>query len=107
MVRSTYPLHSSRTGGGSLRLRFPRSYQTTTTCVKEKMPLPRRPTVGGLCQTDGVTGVAAGPGVQASARGGVEQLGRSLGTGPGREESLRHLRILPRRPAVVTPWPEW
>jgi DEAD/DEAH box helicase domain-containing protein len=38
---------------------------------------------------------------------GVEQLGRRLAEGPGRETSLRHLRVLPRRPAVTAPWPEW
>jgi DEAD/DEAH box helicase domain-containing protein len=40
-------------------------------------------------------------------RGGVEQLGRRLAVGPGREDSLRHLRVLPRRAAVTAPWPTW
>ena len=37
----------------------------------------------------------------------VEELGRRLALGPGREDSLRHLRVLPRRPAVTAAWPEW
>jgi DEAD/DEAH box helicase domain-containing protein len=37
----------------------------------------------------------------------VEELGRRLAEGPGRDGSLRHLRVLPRRPAVTVPWPEW
>jgi DEAD/DEAH box helicase domain-containing protein len=39
--------------------------------------------------------------------GGVEELGRRLAAGPGREGSLRHLRVLPRRAAVTAPWPAW
>ncbi len=39
--------------------------------------------------------------------GDVEQLGRSLAAGPGREHSLRHLRVLPRRAAHTAAWPEW
>jgi len=54
-----------------------------------------------------VRGVAEDPSAPDTARSGVEQLGRSLASGPGREDSLRHLRVLPRRPAVVAPWPEW
>jgi DEAD/DEAH box helicase domain-containing protein len=42
-----------------------------------------------------------------AGRGGVEALGRGLADGPGRADSLRHLRLLPRRPAVTAPWPDW
>ena len=38
---------------------------------------------------------------------GVERLGRRLALGPGREDSLRHLRVLPRREATTAPWPPW
>jgi DEAD/DEAH box helicase domain-containing protein len=38
---------------------------------------------------------------------GVEQLGRRLGQATGREDSLRHLRVLPRRDAVTADWPTW
>ena len=64
-------------------------------------------TVGGLCQTEVVRAVAAGPAGPRATATGVEQLGRSLATGPGREDSLRHLRVLPRRAAVTAAWPEW
>ncbi len=37
----------------------------------------------------------------------VEQLGRRLASAPGREDSLRHVRVLPRRDAVTTGWPTW
>ncbi|MGC4112830.1 MAG: DEAD/DEAH box helicase [Nocardioides sp.] len=37
----------------------------------------------------------------------VEQLGRDLARAPGREDSLRHLRVLPRRDAVTADWPDW
>jgi DEAD/DEAH box helicase domain-containing protein len=37
----------------------------------------------------------------------VEQLGRRLAAAPGREDSLRHLRVLPRRAARTAAWPEW
>jgi DEAD/DEAH box helicase domain-containing protein len=37
----------------------------------------------------------------------VEELGRDLARAPGREGSLRHLRLLPRREAVTAPWPSW
>jgi len=37
----------------------------------------------------------------------VEELGRRLALAPGREDSLRHLRLLPRRSAVPAAWPEW
>jgi DEAD/DEAH box helicase domain-containing protein len=37
----------------------------------------------------------------------VEELGRRLAVGPGREDSLRHLRVLPRRSAVTADWPAW
>jgi DEAD/DEAH box helicase domain-containing protein len=39
--------------------------------------------------------------------GGVELLGRGLARGPGREDSLRHLRVLPRREPVTASWPDW
>jgi DEAD/DEAH box helicase domain-containing protein len=38
---------------------------------------------------------------------GVAELGRRLATGPGREDSLRHLRVLPRREARTAAWPDW
>jgi DEAD/DEAH box helicase domain-containing protein len=71
------------------------------------MPPPRRAAVGGLCQTEAVTGVAEGPPARATAPSEVEQLGRRLASGLGRQDSLRHLRVLPRRDAVVAPWPGW
>jgi DEAD/DEAH box helicase domain-containing protein len=37
----------------------------------------------------------------------IERLARRLATGPGREDSLRHLRVLPRREATTTSWPAW
>ncbi len=37
----------------------------------------------------------------------VEELGRRLARGPGREDSLRHLRVLPRREATTAAWPTW
>jgi DEAD/DEAH box helicase domain-containing protein len=37
----------------------------------------------------------------------VEELGLRLALGPGREDSLRHLRVLPRRDATTAEWPEW
>ncbi len=37
----------------------------------------------------------------------VEELGRRLADGPGREDSLRHLRVLPRRAATTAAWPSW
>jgi DEAD/DEAH box helicase domain-containing protein len=37
----------------------------------------------------------------------VEELGRRLADGPGREDSLRHLRVLPRRAATTAAWPTW
>ncbi len=38
---------------------------------------------------------------------GVVELGRRLATGPGRDDCLRHLRVLPPRPATTAAWPEW
>ncbi len=37
----------------------------------------------------------------------VAALGRGLADGQGREDSLRHLRVLPRREARTAAWPEW
>ncbi|MGA8248746.1 MAG: hypothetical protein WB797_17695, partial [Nocardioides sp.] len=37
----------------------------------------------------------------------VAALGLSLADGPGRADSLRHLRVLPRRAARTTTWPAW
>jgi DEAD/DEAH box helicase domain-containing protein len=34
-------------------------------------------------------------------------LGRRLAHGPGRDDSLRHLRVLPRREARTADWPDW
>jgi DEAD/DEAH box helicase domain-containing protein len=44
---------------------------------------------------------------RAADGAGMDALGRRLATGPGREDSLRHLRMLPRREAVTTTWPDW
>ena len=66
------------------------------------------PGVGRLCETGPVVGVAEDSTARRMAgRGGVEALGRGLADRPGRAESLRHLRVLPRRPAVTAPWPDW
>jgi DEAD/DEAH box helicase domain-containing protein len=54
-----------------------------------------------------VRGVAEGSAGRRATASGVEQLGRRLAAGPGREDSLRHLRVLPRRAAVTAAWPEW
>jgi DEAD/DEAH box helicase domain-containing protein len=51
-----------------------------------------------------VGGGSPGPGADPV---GVERLGRRLAVGPGREDSLRHLRVLPRRGATTAAWPEW
>ena len=37
----------------------------------------------------------------------VASLGQGLADGPGREDSLRHLRVLPRRAARTAAWPGW
>jgi DEAD/DEAH box helicase domain-containing protein len=71
------------------------------------MPHTAPVTVGRLCDTDGVRGVAQDSPSGLVARGGVEQLGRRLAQGPGREDSLRHLRVLPRREAHTADWPTW
>src|SRR4051794_11460954 len=64
--------------------------------------------VGPLCETGPVRGVAEdSPARRPAGRGGVDALGRRLAAGPGREDSLRHLRVLPRRDALTTSWPEW
>src|SRR4249919_3924907 len=69
--------------------------------------LLRRP-VGRLCETGPVRGVAEdSPAPGTVGRGGVAALGRRLAAGAGREDSLRHLRVLPRREALTTSWPEW
>ena len=54
-----------------------------------------------------VRGVAEGAAGHPAPAKGVEALGRRLAAGPGRGDSLRHLRVLPRRPAVTAPWPAW
>jgi DEAD/DEAH box helicase domain-containing protein len=54
-----------------------------------------------------VGGVVEGVAGRREKGAGVEQLVRSLAVGPGREGSLRHLRVLPRRSAVTAPWPAW
>ena len=71
------------------------------------MPHSPPATVGPLCETDEVRGVAEGSPGRSAARGGVEQLGRRLAQGPGREDSLRHLRVLPPRDARTADWPAW
>jgi DEAD/DEAH box helicase domain-containing protein len=71
------------------------------------MPHSPPAAVGPLCETDEVRGVAEGSPGRRAARGGVEQLGRRLAQGPGREDSLRHLRVLPRRDARTADWPAW
>jgi DEAD/DEAH box helicase domain-containing protein len=71
--------------------------------------LPEEP-VGRLCQTAVVPGVvdgSVGGHVDRTTRSGVAALGLRLAEGPGREDSLRHLRVLPRRPALTAAWPEW
>jgi DEAD/DEAH box helicase domain-containing protein len=45
--------------------------------------------------------------VVSVVEGSVAALGQRLAVGPGREDSLRHLRVLPRRAARTAPWPEW
>jgi DEAD/DEAH box helicase domain-containing protein len=47
------------------------------------------------------------PASRPAGRGGVDALGRRLAAAPGREDSLRHLRVLPRREALTTAWPTW
>ena len=37
----------------------------------------------------------------------MDALGRRLAAAPGREDSLRHLRVLPRRDALTAAWPTW
>ena len=37
----------------------------------------------------------------------MDALGRRLAAAPGREDSLRHLRVLPRRDATTAAWPTW
>jgi DEAD/DEAH box helicase domain-containing protein len=71
------------------------------------MPHTAPVTVGRLCDTDEVRGVAEGSPSGRVARRGVEELGRRLAQGPGREDSLRHLRVLPRREARTADWPTW
>src|SRR3954447_3206903 len=64
--------------------------------------------VGRLCETGQVRGVVEDSPARADAgRGGVDALGLRLAAGPGREDSLRHLRVLPRREARTTAWPDW
>jgi DEAD/DEAH box helicase domain-containing protein len=40
-------------------------------------------------------------------RASVEELGRRLAASPARQDSLKHLRVLPRREATVAEWPAW
>jgi DEAD/DEAH box helicase domain-containing protein len=47
------------------------------------------------------------PARRPAAYDDVEAWGRRLAAAPGREDSLRHLRILPRRPGQTAGWPEW
>ena len=81
------------------------------------MGRPRRAhlrVVGGLCETEAVAGVADGAGgltrataTPTSRPWGVVELGRRLASGPGRDDCLRHLRVLPPRPATTADWPDW
>jgi DEAD/DEAH box helicase domain-containing protein len=71
------------------------------------MPHTPPATVGRLWETGEVRGDAEGAPSRRVARGGVEQLGLRLAQGPGREDSLRHLRVLPRREARTAGWPDW
>src|SRR4051794_34253461 len=69
--------------------------------------LPRR-AVGRLWETGRMRVVAEdSPARRPAGRGSVEALGRRLAVGPGRDDSLRHLRVLPRREALTTTWPGW
>src|SRR4029077_13190830 len=66
--------------------------------------------VGRLCQTALVAGVVEGSTdgrIDRAARSDVAELGRRLAQGHGREDSLRHLRVLPPREARTAAWPEW
>jgi DEAD/DEAH box helicase domain-containing protein len=54
-----------------------------------------------------VRGLAEDAQAQSAGPAEIERLGRRLATGRGREDSLRHLRILPRRQATTTSWPDW
>ncbi len=61
-------------------------------------PLPATD-VGAVADNDGVTSTLRSPGVA----GVVERLAAV----PGREERLRHLEVLPARPARHADWPAW
>jgi DEAD/DEAH box helicase domain-containing protein len=54
-----------------------------------------------------VTNVAERTPRAPGSRDGVEGWGRRLAQAPGRADSLRHLRVLPRREAVTAAWPTW
>jgi DEAD/DEAH box helicase domain-containing protein len=54
-----------------------------------------------------VTNVAERTPRAPGSRAGVEGWGRRLAEAPGRADSLRHLRVLPRREAVTAAWPTW
>ena len=73
----------------------------------EKLAHTPRATVGGLCQTEAVSSVAQDSPGHHVRPFDVEQLGRRLASAPGRQDSLRHVRVLPRREAVTTEWPTW
>jgi DEAD/DEAH box helicase domain-containing protein len=47
------------------------------------------------------------PDVEIGSRPPAGALGPRLATAPGRDDSLRHLRVLPSREAQTAPWPSW
>src|SRR4051812_24368583 len=112
MVRSTCPLHAPGRGGGSQR---PRSRRALSNHARgdrggngSRVGVGgHRPDVGPFCQTGEVRGLAEDAQAQSAGPAEIERLGRRLATGRGREDSLRHLRILPRRQATTTSWPDW
>src|SRR3954454_22140782 len=66
--------------------------------------------VGRLRQTAVVPSVVDGSvdgRAHRAARSGMTALGLRLAEGPGSEDSLRHLRVLPPRAAVTAAWPPW
>ena len=55
----------------------------------------------------GEAGLVGGVGLSRPSTSGVTGLGRRLASGPGRDDCLRHLRVLPARPATTAAWPGW
>src|SRR3954465_6239578 len=115
MVRSTCPPQApdrGRRGAAApvpSRTIKPRSWGSWGGCPTRvgKSSSHSSRTVGRLCQTESVVGVAGGSPAPRVGRMNVVELGRRLADGPGREDSLRHLRVLPRRAATTAAWPSW